>query len=123
MVAQERREQAAVKERTSISATKSQTVIENQDELENQQEEIGKIQGVHRNRSALEYSRGTQRDGKGDSRDDDGVISVASSSYGDNVSVVAMLDAEILAADKELISLLKNLKQWDWTHTNQICDI
>ena len=36
MVAQERRVQ------TAVSATKSKTVIENQDELENQQEEMGK---------------------------------------------------------------------------------
>ena len=74
--------------------------------------------------SAQEYSMGTQREGKGEyvrydrtgeapgaadsSSDDDGVISVASSSDKDNVSVVATLDAEILAADEELNSLLKN---------------
>ena len=110
MVAQERRERATVKERTSISATMSQTVMESQDELENQHEEIRKIQFVHRNRSAQGCGMDTQRrEGKGNSSDDDRVIGVASGSDEDNASVVATLDAEILAADEELKYLLKNL--------------
>merc|ERR1712030_312444 len=93
---------------------------------------------LHRNQSAQEFSMGTQREGKVEyvrydgtgeapgavdsSSDDDGVIWFVSSSDEDNVSVVAMLDAEILVADEELKSLLKNLVkepegQWQdhWT--------
>ena len=66
-------------------------------------------------------------EGRGEVRgDDDDVIGFVggSGSDEDNVSVVAMLDAEILAADEELSSLVKNLakepeEQWQsvylWT--------
>ena len=110
-------------------------VVESRDGLESQQEEVGKIQGVHGDRSAQEFSMGARREGKDEyvrydgtgeapravdgSGDDDDVIGFVggSGSDEDNVSVVAMLDAEILAADEELSSLVKNLakepeEQW-----------
>ena len=118
MVAQERRERATVKERTSISDAKSQTVVENQDGLESRHEEIGKIQVVHRNQSAQECGMDTQREWKGEyvrydrtgeapgatdsSSDDDDVIGVASGSDEDNATVVATLDAEILSVKADL---------------------
>ena len=80
MVAQERRERAAVREGTSVSAAKSQTVVESQDELESQQGEVEGRQGVRGGRGAQERSMGTQRDRTGEafgaadgSSDDDGV--------------------------------------------------
>ena len=114
-------QQATTREKKAASAAETQTVEVNMD--------LDRENNALDNRGVQECSVGTRRGETGEapgaadrSSDDDGVIGFVSSSDEDNVSVVAMLDAEILAADEELKSLLKNLVkepegQWQdhWT--------
>ena len=114
-------QQATTREKKAASAAETQTVEVNMD--------LDRENNALDNRGVQECSVGTRRGETGEapgaadrSGDDDGVIGFVSSSDEDNVSVVAMLDDEILAADKELKSLLKNLVkepegQWQdhWT--------